>query len=454
MKISNGFILLSLLGAVTANSHHNRFRNHQLKRQNTSSGSSSTSSSSSSTTSGSSSSSSSLSKGTTGTGGTFDHIPNSSDIPIGSILPGQNLSGKTMNMPTTASPGQVPFSGAPPLPSSSPSVSEYPEMDAIPPVDHPFVQEWISQIDWTKVPDWSQTKDGSCDSDPDLVKEADASQRCWWTCGGCTADDDLVSCPNKYDWGLSYDDGPSPYSTTLLNYLAQQKVTSTFFIVGSRALSRPDMLRAELVLGHQLSVHTWSHPYLTTLTNEELVAELGWTKKIIQEVTGLTPNTMRPPYGDMDNRVREVCRQMSLTPIIWTTGKDSSGKSFAFDTNDWKIAGGDVSSNKSLETFEKILDSSKDIDTGFIVLQHDLYQQSVELAVAYVLPEATTRTPKLNLMSVIDCLQKPQTEAYIETSANNTAPYEVGTNQSSAVKNTVNYIVPLLLTAVLSTYIF
>ncbi|TIC73565.1 glycoside hydrolase/deacetylase [Wallemia mellicola] len=422
------FVYFLNLATIALAGHHQRNHRHVLhNRQDTSS--------SSSTNSPSSSTSSSIPQGSTGTGGTFDHIPNSSDIPLSSILPGQNLSGKTMTMPTTASPGQFPFSGAPPMPSSSPSVSEYPEMDKIPPVDHPLVQEWISAIDWEKVPGWSRTEntDEMCSDNEDAHNEAGEDKRCWWTCGGCTAEDDITQCPNKYDWGLSYDDGPSPYTTTLLNYLAQQQITSTFFIVGSRAVSRPDMLRAELVLGHQLSVHTWSHPYLTTLTNEELVAELGWTKKIIQEVTGLTPNTqqMRPPFGDIDNRVREICRQMDLTPIIWTAA-EVGGKDFTFDTNDWKIAGGSVSTTKSKETFEKILNSAKDIDNGFIVLQHDLYQQSVELAVAYVLPDAVNRSPKLNLLSVIDCLQKPQTEAYIETSANKTKPYEVGTDQSSA----------------------
>jgi peptidoglycan/xylan/chitin deacetylase (PgdA/CDA1 family) len=40
------------------------------------------------------------------------------------------------------------------------------------------------------------------------------------------------------------------------------------------------------MLGHQLSVHTWSHPSLTTLTTEQVIAELGWTAKIIKAVTG------------------------------------------------------------------------------------------------------------------------------------------------------------------------
>lgn len=72
--------------------------------------------------------------------------------------------------------------------------------------------------------------------------------------------------------------------TDLLNYLGTQDITSTFFVVGSRAISYPDVVQAEILGGHQvhsytvyherihsltgvffkISVHTWSHPNLTT----------------------------------------------------------------------------------------------------------------------------------------------------------------------------------------------
>ena len=81
--------------------------------------------------------------------------------------------------------------------------------------------------------------------------------------------------------------------------------------------------------GHQLSVHTWSHPFLTTLTNEQIIAELGWTKKAIKDITGVTPNTMRPPYGDIDDRVRGISMAMGLTPVSST---------FMFHTGDDRLA--------------------------------------------------------------------------------------------------------------------
>jgi peptidoglycan/xylan/chitin deacetylase (PgdA/CDA1 family) len=75
--------------------------------------------------------------------------------------------------------------------------------------------------------------------------------------------------------------------------------------------------------GH-IAVHTWSHNYMTTLTNEQIVAELGYTMQIIYEASGkvaaywvsslhrqspewkltlgipcLCRPSQRPPYGDV-----------------------------------------------------------------------------------------------------------------------------------------------------------
>jgi len=181
--------------------------------------------------------------------------------------------------------------------------------------------------------------------------------------------------------------------------------------------------------GHQLSVHTWSHPYLTTLTNEQIVAELGWTAKAIKEITGVTPNTMRPPYGDIDDRVRAIAMAMGFTPIIWTGYGDSN-----FDTDDWHVAGGEVSASGVIAAFTSILSQAPNLTTGFIVLAHDLYQQSVDLAVGYILPDAIASTnPKFSITSIIDCLHQPLANAYIETNNNSTNPPHNSVNSTVVV---------------------
>jgi len=99
---------------------------------------------------------------------------------------------------------------------------------------------------------------------------------------------------------LTYDDGPAFYTTQLLDYLDMVNLKSTFFVVGSRAISFPAILQSEHLRGHHIAVHTWSHHPLTMLSNEQIIAELGYTKAIIQRVLGVTPNMMRPPYGDIE----------------------------------------------------------------------------------------------------------------------------------------------------------
>lgn len=322
-----------------------------------------------------------------------------------------------MNMPTQSTialaqtyPGgtkPTAISNAPSIPSSFPAPASYPPLDKVPDVNSPEVQGWLAKLDLSDVPNYSTTT-GACFDSPEAVKE---TSRCWWTCGGCTRSTDIVECPNKYDWGLSYDDGPSPYTPILLDYLNEKNLTTTFFVVGSRVISRPEMLVSEYVSGHQISVHTWSHPYLTNLTNEQIVAELGWTMKSIKDTIGVTPNTFRPPYGDIDDRVRAVAAKMGLTPVMWS--------GVEFDTTDWNIPGGRATGVSSLSKFRSILQTAESMNTGFIVLSHDLYQQTVDLAVGYMIPQALDQA-KWNLKSISDCLGWNKGNSYIETSDNTT----------------------------------
>ncbi|KAG8733561.1 chitin deacetylase [Ceratobasidium sp. 414] len=318
---------------------------------------------------------------------------NPTAIPISSIYASMPTQGTTALDTTYTAGATPPVSGAPALPTAVIVPTNYPALDQVPPINSPQVQQWIKDVQNSGVfiPGLTPTQAGET-------------------------------------WGVSYDDGPSPYTPNLLQYLDQQQLKSTFFIVGSRAISRPQILQTEYMGGHQLSVHTWSHPSLTTLTTEQIIAELGWTKKAIKDITGVTPNTMRPPYGDIDDRVRAISKAMGLTPIIWTSvgGTD-------FDTNDWHVPSG-LSSQAVLSSFEAILTEASSMNTGFIVLSHDLYQQTVDLATGYIIPDALARG--FHLQNIITCMKKPLSEAYIETSSNGTSPASTGTTPAAGSSET------------------
>lgn len=58
---------------------------------------------------------------------------------------------------------------------------------------------------------------------------------------------------------------------------------------------------------------------MTTKTNKEVLAELGWTLQIIHDSTGgRVPKYWRPPYGDSDRRVHAIAKEVfGLTGILW-----------------------------------------------------------------------------------------------------------------------------------------
>lgn len=66
------------------------------------------------------------------------------------------------------------------------------------------------------------------------------------------------------------------------------------------------------------------------------------------------------------------------------------------------------------------MDNVTSRDSGFIVLEHDLFQQTVEVATGYILPDALSRS--LTIQPVYACLNMPIANAYIETNDNQTNP--------------------------------
>lgn len=109
---------------------------------------------------------------------------------------------------------------------------------------------------------------------------------------------------------------------------------------------------------------------------------------------------------------------MGLTPVMWTRLSAVA----TFDTQDFDINGGAVSSSQVISNFNQIMGNATSIDTGFIVLEHDLFEQTVQLATGYILPEALAHQPAFKLQPVITCQGMPMANAYIETNDNSTNP--------------------------------
>ncbi|KAF9921012.1 chitin deacetylase [Linnemannia zychae] len=322
---------------------------------------------------------------------------------------------------------------AAPEPTSCPAYAPvaagaWPTLDCIPYPQDPQVQEWLKLVDMTKVPVYPLSNDGVC---PPAGTTIPADQ-CWWTCQKCTAPGDVTFCPKTETWGLTYDDGPSPDSPRLYDVLKAHNTQATLFIVGSRAISFPATLKRAYNEGHQIAIHTWSHPSMTSLSNEQIVAELKWTEKAIFSVIGVTPIYWRPPYGDVDNRVRAIATQLGYKTSIWTEG---------FDTNDWNIPAGTATPQSVITTFQSWLTKIPTLSTGFIVLEHDLFPAEVNVSVSGILPLAYA-DKALTMMPIARCIgdAKPYKEGAgtfslngsPAASGNSTAPVTNSTGHSGS----------------------
>ncbi|OZJ02658.1 hypothetical protein BZG36_04416, partial [Bifiguratus adelaidae] len=283
---------------------------------------------------------------------------------------------------TAVPTGAVP-TGA--LPRAAPNLAGYPVAWATPPTDSAEVQAVINTIDWSLVPK-AAVHGGNSQTGPSMSGYPSSDPYCDWSYNLCNVPKvkylppDIYYCPSPDTWGLTYDDGPlnpqssgDPYAEpNLYNFLAAHNQKATLFYIGSNVLGYPQAAQRAFQDGHILCVHTWSHPPMTTLTNDKVVAELYWTLKVIKETTGVTPRCWRPPYGDVDDRVRSIAWQMGMRTILWD-----------WDSNDWNIKGpdgGSLSSSTVDGYFSKWIADAKKTNHGHIVLEHELSDTTVNVA--------------------------------------------------------------------------
>ncbi|KAG1145932.1 hypothetical protein G6F37_004268 [Rhizopus arrhizus] len=193
---------------------------------------------------------------------------------------------------------------------------------------------------------------------------------CDWAKSGCTGSS-LYDCP-KGQWGLTFDDGPSTFSPSLYDFLKQTNQKATLFMIGANVVQHPEIVKRAYDEGHEIAIHTWSHPYLTTLTNEQVVAELKWTELAIKEIIGVSPRLFRPPYGDIDNRVRDIGTALGFTSVIWD-----------HDTNDWMLAENAAGFKSEFidGNFTEWVKEANTSSTGGLSLEHDITQVTINVAI-------------------------------------------------------------------------
>jgi peptidoglycan/xylan/chitin deacetylase (PgdA/CDA1 family) len=99
---------------------------------------------------------------------------------------------------------------------------------------------------------------------------------------------------------LTFDDGPhAEHTPRLLDKLDELELSATFFVIGAHAKRHSEIVRRAHAAGHEIGNHTYSHTEPRTTTASLFLSEVTETDRLIQDLTGQTPTSVRPPKGEL-----------------------------------------------------------------------------------------------------------------------------------------------------------
>ena len=118
---------------------------------------------------------------------------------------------------------------------------------------------------------------------------------------------------------LTFDDGPDrEHTPRVLDILARERVTGTFFLIGRRAAAAPEVARRIAGEGHELGNHTWGHRSLWLCGPQETEREIVQGHEAIARAAGSAPRFFRAPWGMTNLAVSPVLRQLATPCVFWT----------------------------------------------------------------------------------------------------------------------------------------
>ena len=163
-------------------------------------------------------------------------------------------------------------------------------------------------------------------------------------------DDKLVALSFDAAWG-------NEDTQTLIDILGRYGVRTTFFVVGDWVEKYPASVKALADAGHEVMNHSSNHAHFSSLSSDQIAADLSACNQKIAAVTGTTPSLFRCPYGEYDDHVIQAVEALGMTAIQWDV-----------DSLDWKGI-------SAQEITQRVL---KNVRPGSIVLFHNAAEHTPE----------------------------------------------------------------------------
>lgn len=152
-------------------------------------------------------------------------------------------------------------------------------------------------------------------------------------------------------YAMTFDDGPSDHTLTILNELDKQGIKATFFVVSDMTREREWIVKEMIARGHSVGCHSCSHPLMTNLEEKEWKRQIDDCVEILERMTRTRMELFRFPYGASTLEMKEYVRSKGMKVVSWS-----------IDSFDWKM--------DSAETLKHLKSTFERQNRG-VVLMHD-----------------------------------------------------------------------------------
>lgn len=147
----------------------------------------------------------------------------------------------------------------------------------------------------------------------------------------------------------------------LLDALTKHKIKASFFLVGEWIETHQELTKRIVRDGHEIFNHSYAHRDYTTLTGDEIKADLEKMDDVLYDTIGLrTRPYYRAPSGARNDAVNKAAAEAGFQHIYWDV-----------DPQDWRL---DVS---GATIKQRVLDR---VHPGAIVLLHIADSATGEIA--------------------------------------------------------------------------
>jgi peptidoglycan/xylan/chitin deacetylase (PgdA/CDA1 family) len=127
-----------------------------------------------------------------------------------------------------------------------------------------------------------------------------------------------VACSEKM-LAITFDAANAEGNTReIMDILERYNAKATFFVIGRFAENHPELCAELIARGHELASHSYDHPDMLTINEQEAYRNLLRTDELIRGYNGNRRVLYRPQSGQSTFRDRAIARGLDSEVIRWS----------------------------------------------------------------------------------------------------------------------------------------